>query len=139
MLELLFSGKKVSAKICGNILFAWYLPLVRLIFEPAETFTHVHPWLNSMVQRLEEEKQSLLRALKLSQKQTVESESLKKVQDLENENKSLLATLGILSNESSDVTQHKWSTLKRKRNYKPQTKIATYGEQQYSILVIVMI
>ena len=81
--------------------------------------------LNSTVHRIEEEKQSLLTALKLLQKQVVEPESNKRTQDLENENKSLLAALEVLQNESPDTRQRKWSTVKTKRDHKSQTNKAT--------------
>ena len=76
---------------------------------------------NSTVQRLEDEKQSLITTLKLVQKetQTVQPDLNDRMQNLENENKSLSTALTLLQHELDNTQQHKWKVVKTKYNKPP--------------------
>ena len=76
---------------------------------------------NSTVQRLEDEKQSLITTIKLVQKetQTVQPNLNDRMQNLENENKSLSTALTLLQHELDNTQQHKWKVVKTKYNKPP--------------------
>ncbi|CAB4001753.1 Tetratricopeptide repeat 28, partial [Paramuricea clavata] len=76
---------------------------------------------NLTVQRLEDEKQSLITTLKLVQKetQTVQLDLNDRMQNLENENKSLSTALTLLQHELDNTQQHKWKVVKTKYNKPP--------------------
>ena len=76
---------------------------------------------NSTVQRLEDEKQSLITTLKLVQKetQTVQPDLNDRMQNLENENKSLSTAIKLLQHELDNTQQHKWKIVKTKYNRPP--------------------
>ncbi|CAB3988694.1 Hypothetical predicted protein, partial [Paramuricea clavata] len=76
---------------------------------------------NSTVQRLEDEKQSLITTLKVVQKetQTVQPDLNDRMQNLENENKSLSTALTLLQHELDNTQQHKWKVVKTKCNKPP--------------------